>query len=160
MRLRIFTLHCGLRSGTSLYHKYFRRFSAGFLLSFTFSFNEFIIAFFVAGSETTLPIYVFSSIRRWVTPEVNAIGTYGANSISGFAWHTVSPSLSRRARFEKSTLRDCARNLDSSHYMWKTLAGLSVLLGSCFRDCAKNQYSSFLTPLAPLVRGELSGKSP
>ena len=106
---------------------------AGFLLSFTFSFDEFIIAFFVAGSETTLPIYVFSSIRRWVTPEVNAIGTYGANSISGFAWHTVSPSLSRRARFEKSTLRDCARNLDSSHYMWKTLAGLSVLLGSCFR---------------------------
>ena len=34
-----------------------------------------IIAFFVAGSETTLPIYVFSSIRRGVTPEINAIGT-------------------------------------------------------------------------------------
>jgi spermidine/putrescine transport system permease protein len=48
---------------------------AGFLLSFTFSFDDFIIAFFVAGSETTLPIYVFSSIRRGVTPEVNAIGT-------------------------------------------------------------------------------------
>lgn len=48
---------------------------AGFLLSFTFSFDDFIIAFFVAGSETTLPIYVFSSIRRGVTPEINAIGT-------------------------------------------------------------------------------------
>ena len=48
---------------------------AGFLLSFTFSFDDFIIAFFVAGSETTLPIYIFSSIRRGVTPEVNAIGT-------------------------------------------------------------------------------------
>lgn len=47
---------------------------AGFLLSFTFSFDDFIIAFFVAGSETTLPIYVFSSIRRGVTPEINAIG--------------------------------------------------------------------------------------
>jgi spermidine/putrescine transport system permease protein len=47
----------------------------GFLLSFTFSFDDFIIAFFVAGSETTLPIYVFSSIRRGVTPEINAIGT-------------------------------------------------------------------------------------
>jgi len=47
---------------------------AGVLLSFTFSFDDFIIAFFVAGSETTLPIYIFSSIRRGVTPEVNAIG--------------------------------------------------------------------------------------
>jgi len=48
---------------------------AGFLLAFTFSFDDFIIAFFVAGSETTLPIFVFSSIRRGVTPEINAIGT-------------------------------------------------------------------------------------
>lgn len=48
---------------------------AGFLLSFTFSFDDFVIAFFVAGSKTTLPIYVFSSIRRGVTPEINAIGT-------------------------------------------------------------------------------------
>ncbi|MFQ5983361.1 MAG: ABC transporter permease [Woeseiaceae bacterium] len=48
---------------------------AGFLLSFTFSFDDFIIAFFVAGSNTTLPIYVFSSIRRGVTPEINAIGS-------------------------------------------------------------------------------------
>jgi spermidine/putrescine transport system permease protein len=48
---------------------------ASFLLAFTFSFDDFVIAFFVAGSNTTLPIYVFSSIRRGVTPEINAIGT-------------------------------------------------------------------------------------
>jgi spermidine/putrescine transport system permease protein len=48
---------------------------AGFLLAFTFSFDDFIIAFFVAGSHTTLPIYVFASIRRGVTPEINAIAT-------------------------------------------------------------------------------------
>ncbi len=48
---------------------------AGFLLSFTFSFDDFIISFFVAGPNTTLPIYVFSSIRRGITPEVNVIGT-------------------------------------------------------------------------------------
>jgi spermidine/putrescine transport system permease protein len=48
---------------------------AGFLLAFTFSFDDFIVAFFVAGSETTLPIYVFASIRRGVTPEINAIAT-------------------------------------------------------------------------------------
>lgn len=49
--------------------------AASFLLGFTFSFGDFIIAFFVAGPDTTLPIYVFSSIRRGVTPETNAIGT-------------------------------------------------------------------------------------
>lgn len=48
---------------------------ASFLLSFTFSFEDFIIAFFVAGPDSTLPIYIFSSIRRGITPEVNAIGT-------------------------------------------------------------------------------------
>jgi spermidine/putrescine transport system permease protein len=48
---------------------------AGFLLAFTFSFDDFIIAFFVAGSQTTLPVYMFSSIRRGVTPEINAVGT-------------------------------------------------------------------------------------
>ena len=48
---------------------------AGILLSFTFSFEDFIITFFVAGPNVTLPIYVFSSIRRGVTPEINAIGT-------------------------------------------------------------------------------------
>jgi spermidine/putrescine transport system permease protein len=48
---------------------------AGFLLSFTFSFEDFIITFFVSGPNVTLPIYVFSSIRRGVTPEINALGT-------------------------------------------------------------------------------------
>ncbi len=48
---------------------------AGFLMAFTFSFDDFIIAFFVAGAETTLPMYVFASIRRGVTPEINAIAT-------------------------------------------------------------------------------------
>ena len=33
------------------------------------------ISFFVAGANTTLPIPIFSSIRRGITPEVNAIGT-------------------------------------------------------------------------------------
>lgn len=48
---------------------------SSFLLSFTFSFDDFIISFFVAGANTTLPVYIFSSIRRGITPEVNAIGT-------------------------------------------------------------------------------------
>ena len=29
----------------------------------------------MAGPNNTLPIYIFSSIRRGITPEINAIGT-------------------------------------------------------------------------------------
>ena len=60
---------------------------AGFLLSFTFSLDDFVIAFFVAGSMTTLPIYVFSSIRRGVTPEINAIGDDGDGVLADGAVH-------------------------------------------------------------------------
>ena len=45
------------------------------LLAFTFSLDDYIITSFVAGPYSTLPIYVFASIRRGVTPEINAIGT-------------------------------------------------------------------------------------
>jgi spermidine/putrescine transport system permease protein len=48
---------------------------AGFLLSFTFSFDDYVVASFVNGREVTLPLYVFASIRRGVTPEINAIAT-------------------------------------------------------------------------------------
>ena len=47
---------------------------AGFLLSFTFSFDDYVITFFVSGAgTTTLPLYVFSTIRKGVTPATNAI---------------------------------------------------------------------------------------
>jgi spermidine/putrescine transport system permease protein len=45
---------------------------AGYLLAFTFSFDDFIIAFFTRGQSQTLPIYLFASIRRGVSPVVNA----------------------------------------------------------------------------------------
>ena len=42
---------------------------AGFLLSFTFSFDDYVITYFVSGAgTTTLPLYVFSTIRKGVTP--------------------------------------------------------------------------------------------
>ena len=48
----------------------------GALLAFTFSFDDYVIASFVAGpGRPTLPMYVFASIRRGITPEINAIAT-------------------------------------------------------------------------------------
>jgi spermidine/putrescine transport system permease protein len=47
---------------------------AGFLLSFTFSFDDYVITYFVSGAATTtLPLYVFSTIRKGVTPATNAV---------------------------------------------------------------------------------------
>ncbi len=48
---------------------------AGAMLAFTFSFDDFIIAFFTSGQDQTVPIYLFASIRRGVNPQVNAIAT-------------------------------------------------------------------------------------
>lgn len=46
---------------------------AGGLLAFTFSFDDFYTSFFVAGAgTTTLPLYIFSSLRFGVSPVVNA----------------------------------------------------------------------------------------
>jgi spermidine/putrescine transport system permease protein len=47
---------------------------AGFLLSFTFAFDDYLITTFVNGRGTsTLPLYVFGQIRVGVTPSTNAI---------------------------------------------------------------------------------------
>jgi putrescine transport system permease protein len=50
--------------------------AAGWLLSFTLSLDDLVIASFVTGpGSTTLPMKIFSSVRLGVTPEINAIST-------------------------------------------------------------------------------------
>jgi spermidine/putrescine transport system permease protein len=47
---------------------------AGFLLSFTFSFDDYVISSFVAGvGSQTLPLYIFGQTKQGVTPETNAV---------------------------------------------------------------------------------------
>jgi spermidine/putrescine transport system permease protein len=47
---------------------------AGFLLSFTFSFDDYVITSFVHGqNQTTIPLYVFSALRKGVNPSTNAV---------------------------------------------------------------------------------------
>lgn len=45
------------------------------ILSFTLSFDEIPVTFFLTGRENTLPMYIWSTLRRGLTPEINAIGT-------------------------------------------------------------------------------------
>jgi len=49
---------------------------AGAMLSFVISMDDFIITLMVGGAgSTTLPVYIYSMIRRGLTPEINAVST-------------------------------------------------------------------------------------
>lgn len=49
---------------------------AGFLLAFTLSLDDLVIASFASGpGATTLPMRIYSSVRLGVTPEINAAST-------------------------------------------------------------------------------------
>ena len=50
--------------------------TAGGLLAFTLSIDDFVISFFVAGpGSTTLPIRIYSMIKHGSPPMINALST-------------------------------------------------------------------------------------
>lgn len=69
---------------------------SGWLLAFTLSLDDLVIATFTAGpSSTTLPMKIFSAVRLGVSPEINALSTL---MISIVAIGVISTSLmSKRA---------------------------------------------------------------
>lgn len=49
---------------------------AGAMLAFTLSLDDFVISFFTAGPNSqTLPLVIYGSVRRGVTPEIHALST-------------------------------------------------------------------------------------
>jgi spermidine/putrescine transport system permease protein len=49
---------------------------SGAMMAFIISMDDFVITYFVAGAgSTTLPIYIFSSIRMGISPKINAISS-------------------------------------------------------------------------------------
>ena len=49
---------------------------SGFVMSFTFSLDDFVVSYFTNGSQAqTLPITIYSMTRRKVSPEINALST-------------------------------------------------------------------------------------
>jgi putrescine transport system permease protein len=50
--------------------------ASGWLLAFTLSFDDVVLASFLSGpGSTTLPMVIFSSVRYGVSPEINALAT-------------------------------------------------------------------------------------
>ena len=59
---------------------------SGWLLAFTLSLDDLVIASFVSGpSSTTLPMVVFSSVRLGVSPEINALASLLILAVSSAA---------------------------------------------------------------------------
>lgn len=49
---------------------------AGALLAFVLSLDDFVVSFFTSGpGSTTLPIYIYSSVKRGLTPQINALSS-------------------------------------------------------------------------------------
>jgi len=49
---------------------------AGAALAFTLSIDDFVVSFFTTGpGATTLPILIYSSVKRGITPDINALST-------------------------------------------------------------------------------------
>ncbi|MCR5537018.1 MAG: ABC transporter permease subunit [Succinivibrio sp.] len=75
---------------------------SAFLLSFTMSMDDLVITSFVAGPEsTTLPMIIFSSVRRGLSPEINALATIiilVAATCTFFAWLQVVQKQKRLAQ--------------------------------------------------------------
>lgn len=74
---------------------------AGAILAFTLSLDDFVVSFFTTGpGSTTLPILIYSSVKRGITPDINALSTIiVVASIIG----TVAATLLQRNQQPKGT---------------------------------------------------------
>jgi spermidine/putrescine transport system permease protein len=64
---------------------------AGGMLAFTLSIDDFVVSFFTTGpGATTLPILIYASVKRGITPDINALATLivlaSVLGTLGFAW--------------------------------------------------------------------------
>ncbi|MHA6264176.1 ABC transporter permease [Arenibacterium sp. CAU 1754] len=82
---------------------------SGWLLAFTLSLDDLVIASFTTGpSATTLPIKIFSAVRLGVSPEINALSTImiAIVTVGVIATSLISKqSLMRQKRDEQAAAR-------------------------------------------------------
>lgn len=59
---------------------------AAFLLCFTFSWDEFLVAWFVSGFEVTFPVRIWELMRSGLSPKLNAAGSLILLASMGLVW--------------------------------------------------------------------------
>jgi spermidine/putrescine transport system permease protein len=64
---------------------------AAFLLSLTFSWDEFIVSFLLSGFDPTLPVVIWGMLRSGLNPQTNAVGTlvFGVSLIAAVVFELV-----------------------------------------------------------------------
>jgi len=81
---------------------------SGWLLAFTLSLDDLVIASFASGpAATTLPIKIFSSVRLGVSPEINALSTImiGIVTIGVITASLISKQAGLKLKLEKQEAR-------------------------------------------------------
>lgn len=78
---------------------------AAALLIFTLSFDEIAVSFFLVGRENTLPLEIWSRLRRGITPEINAVSTliFGFSLVTIALWYKL-----RRREINEASLATAA----------------------------------------------------
>lgn len=92
---------------------------AAFLLAFTMSMDDLVITSFIAGPDSnTLPMLIFSSVRRGLSPEINALATiivFIVSIFTFFAWLSMVKKQKRK-RADAAKAASAAANEQKLHY--------------------------------------------
>jgi ABC-type spermidine/putrescine transport system permease subunit II len=85
---------------------------AAALLSFTFSFDDYVLPAFTNGTTNTWPIVLYSAVRFGITPAVNALATImlGVTALAV----VVTGVVLRRGRVQARPEQEAARGLGAA----------------------------------------------
>ena len=74
------------------------------LLIFTLSMDEIAVSFFLLGRDNTLPLEIWSRLRRGITPEINAISTliFSFSLIMILVWYRLRTRVEGRVRAQRN----------------------------------------------------------
>lgn len=79
---------------------------AAFLLAFTMSMDDLVITSFIAGPDsTTLPMLIFSSVRRGLSPEINALATIIVLIVSIFTFFAWLSMVKKQKRMKSDAAK-------------------------------------------------------
>jgi spermidine/putrescine transport system permease protein/putrescine transport system permease protein len=85
---------------------------AAALLSFTFSFDDYVLPAFTNGTTNTWPIVLYSAVRFGLTPAVNALATIMLGVTVTVI--VITALMLRRSRARASSEQDAARTLGAA----------------------------------------------
>jgi len=85
---------------------------AAALLSFTFSFDDYVLPAFTNGTTNTWPIVLYSAVRFGLTPAVNALATIMLAATAAAV--AVTAVILRRSRVQVTPGQEKAQGLDAA----------------------------------------------